>query len=238
MNLAVAFLSGVLTFFTPCIFPLIPSYLSFITGSSVEELSKGDKKQLLNRSAFGSLCFILGFSIIFVLLGFSASIAGSLIMEFQNYLRVIGGVIVVIFGLTLTGLLDIKALQIERKINIKGKPAGYGGAFLLGMTFSAGWVPCVGPILSSILIMASTAGSRFYGGTLLLSYSFGLGLPIFISAVAFNLFLSAYRNISRHLRTISIISGIILVIMGALLITDSLIAVSSYISLLFGFKGM
>ena len=238
MNLFIAFVAGLLTFFTPCVFPLIPSYISYITGFSIEELSRGDTRLLLNKSILGSLCFILGFSIIFILLGFSASFAGSLIFEFQNYLRIIGGIIIIFFGLTLTGLFKINLLNIEKRIGIKDKPVGYAGSFILGMTFAAGWVPCVGPILSSILILASTSGSRFFGGLLLFSYCFGLGAPIFMSAVAFNYFLSVYKGVTKHLILISIASGVILIIIGSLLVTDNLIAFSNYVTYLLSFKGM
>ncbi len=228
MNIAVAFLAGILTFFTPCVFPLIPSYISYITGSSLEELAKGRKEGLFVRSICGSLSFILGFSLIFVLFGVCASFAGSLVYDLQNYIRIIGGVVIIIFGLVMTGLIDFKFLEIEKRFNLNNKPVGYFGAVLLGMTFAAGWAPCVGPILSSILIIASTSGSRFYGGILLLSYSLGLGLPILISAVAFNYFLSAYKSVVKYLRVISIISGAILIIIGLLLVMDNLTLITSF----------
>lgn len=221
MNLFVAFLAGLLTFFNPCVFPLVPSYISYITGFSIEELSLGDRKLLIIKSTLGSLCFISGFSIIFVLLGFSASFAGSLVFEFQDYLRIVGGLIIIFFGLTLTGILRVGFLDIEKKFNMKNKPVGYAGAFILGMTFAAGWVPCVGPILSSILTIAATSGSRFFGGLLLFSYCLGLGLPIFVSAIAFNYFLALYKHTVKYLRVISIISGILLIVIGLLLMTGN-----------------
>jgi len=236
MNLFIAFLEGLLTFFTPCIFPVVPSYISYITGFSIEELSQRDTKRLLYKSITGSLHFILGFSIVFILLGFSASYAGSLVFDFQDYLRVIGGAVIVFFGLTMTGLLSIAPLNIEKRISIKNKPVGFIGALLLGMTFAAGWVPCVGPILSSILIVASTSGTRLYGGLLLFSYCVGLGLPIFLSAVAFDYFLAVYKNTIKYLRAISVISGIVLMIIGLLLMTDSLTSISNYLTCIFGAK--
>jgi cytochrome c-type biogenesis protein len=236
MNIFIAFLEGLLTFFTPCVFPLIPLYISYITGFSIEELSQRDTKRLLYKSITGSLHFILGFSIIFILLGFSASYAGSLVFDFQNYLRVIGGAVIVFFGLSMTGLLSIAPLNIEKRISIKNKPVGFVGALLLGMTFAAGWVPCVGPILSSILIVASTSDTRFYGGLLLFAYCVGLGLPIFLSAIAFDYFLTVYKNTVKYLRAISVISGTILMIIGLLLMTDNLMSISSYITYFFGAK--
>jgi len=238
MNLFIAFIEGLLTFFTPCVFPLIPLYISYITGLSIDELSRRDAKQLLFKSVTGSLLFISGFSVIFVLLGFSASYAGSLVFEFQNYLRVIGGAVIVFFGLILTGILNIAPFNIEKRINLKSKPVGFIGALLLGMTFAAGWVPCVGPILSSILIVASTSDTRFYGGLLLFSYCLGLGLPIFLSAVAFDYFLAVHRKTTKYLRAISVISGIILMIIGLLLVTDNLTSISNYLTYIFGAKAI
>jgi len=238
MNLFIAFLEGLLTFFTPCVFPLIPLYISYITGLSINELSRRDAKQLLFKSITGSLLFISGFSVIFVLLGFSASYAGSLVFEFQNYIRVIGGAVVIFFGLIVTGSLYIAPLNMGKRISLKSKPVGHIGALLLGVTFAAGWVPCVGPILSSILIIASTSETRYYGGLLLLSYCIGLGLPIFLSAVAFNYFLAVYKHTVKHLRAISIVSGIILILIGLLLMTDSLTSLSNYLTYIFGARAI
>jgi cytochrome c-type biogenesis protein len=229
MNLAVAFFAGLLTFFTPCVFPLIPSYLSYITGFSVEELSKGDRKEVLNRSVIGSLSFILGFTFIFVLLGLSASMLGSLAYSFQNILRVTGGVLIAIFGLTLTGLLDLKFLNIEKRFQPAQGSKGYYGAFLFGMTFAAGWVPCVGPVLSSILLLAASEGSRFYGGMLLSFYCLGLGLPLFLSAVAFNYYLTFFKKAIKYIDIIEKVGGVILILVGLLLITDNLTLMTMYI---------
>lgn len=237
MNIFVAFLAGILTFFSPCFFPLIPSYISYMTGSSIDELSIGGRSRLLNRSVLSSICFVSGFSIIFVLLGILASFAGSLAYEFQNYLRVIGGVLIIFFGLTLTGMLNIRFLEIEKRFSVKNGPVGYAGALVLGMTFAAGWVPCVGPMLSSMLAIASTSGSRSFGGLLLLSYCLGLGVPVVASVVAFDYFLVFYRNAVKHLRIISVISGCILITVGILLISDTLTLFSAYLNNLFGALG-
>jgi cytochrome c-type biogenesis protein len=238
MNFFVAFLAGLLTFFSPCIFPLIPSYISYVTGFSVDDLSHGDKKRLLKRSILGSLSFILGFSFIFVLMGISASFAGSLIFQFQNYVRIVGGALIVFFGLAMTGILKIRAFEIEKRFNMSSKPVGYAGALILGMTFAAGWVPCVGPILSSILTIAATSGSRFYGGLLLLSYCLGLGLPVLISAIAFNYFLAFYKHTVKYLKVISIVSGVLLIFIGLLLMTNNLTWLSDHLTRLFMFRGI
>jgi len=238
MSLIVAFFAGLLTFFTPCVFPLIPSYISYITGFSVEELAKKNNELLMRRSALGAAYFIAGFSVIFIMLGVAASFAGSFIVDFQNYLRLAGGVLILLLGLMMMGAFNIKFLEKDKRINLKKRPLGYIGAFVFGMTFAAGWVPCVGPILSSILIIASTSGSRFYGGILLFCYCLGLGLPMFISAVAFNWFLSAYKNVAKYLNVISVISGAMLVVIGLLLITDNITLITQYINHLLKGKGI
>lgn len=229
MNLSIAFLAGILTFFSPCFFPLIPSYISYMTGASIEELSIGVGPRLLTSSVLGSICFVSGFSIIFILLGIFASFAGSLAYEFQGYLRVIGGLVIIFFGLTLTGIFRVRFLEIEKRFSIKNRPIGYAGALVLGMTFAAGWVPCVGPILSSMLAIASTSGSRFFGGLLLFSYCLGLGIPVIASVAAFDYFLVLYKGVVKNLRLISIICGVILIIVGILLITDNMMFISGYL---------
>jgi cytochrome c-type biogenesis protein len=228
MNILAALLAGLLTFLSPCVFPLIPSYISYITGLSIEELSTGDKKATMKKTIVGSLSFILGFTLVFVLLGLTASYAGSLIFQFQNYLRIIGGAIIIFFGLFLAGVFNFKFMNFEARVHFKGKPIGILGSFLFGMTFAAGWVPCVGPVLSTILILASTTGSRFYGGFLLFVYCIGLGAPLFLSAVLFNYFLVAYKRIAKYLNVITVISGIVLIIIGVLLISDNLVVLSRY----------
>jgi cytochrome c-type biogenesis protein len=238
MNLFVAFLAGLLTFFSPCVFPLIPSYISYVTGFSVDELSQGDKKLMLRKSVFGSLSFILGFSVIFILLGLSASFVGSLVFQFQQYIRVVGGAIIIFFGLIMTGTLNLGFLEIEKRFNMKSRPVGYAGAFILGMTFAAGGVPCVGPMLSSILTIAATAGSGLYGGVLLFFYCLGLGTPILLSAIAFNYFLAFYKHTVKYLRVISVVSGALLIFIGLLLMTDNLAWFSDHLTRLFMFRGV
>lgn len=226
MNLVAAFFAGIATFFTPCVFPLIPSYLSLITGLSLDELSKGDRDKVLKKTITSSLFFIFGFSVIFVALGIAASMAGSLVIGFQSYLRIIGGILIVFFGLVLIGAINLKVLNIEKRFQLKGKPVGLLGAFIFGMTFAAGWVPCVGPVLSSVLVLASSEGSRFYGGVLLLFYCIGLGLPVMISGILFNSFLSAYKKAVKYIRVIELVSGALLIIIGILLIMDNMTAIT------------
>jgi len=215
-----AFIAGLLSFFSPCVIPLIPSYISYITGITFGELTQETlpgKIRIL--TALHSLFFILGFTAVFVLLGLSLSLLGSFILKNNRMIEKIGGIIVVLFGLQIAGVIKLNFLQREKKFEIKTKPLGYLGSFLVGATFSLGWTPCVGPILSSILILSSTAGEARRGAALLLSYSMGLGLPFFLSGILINNFLGYFGRIKKYLRIISAVSGIFIIIVGALLFT-------------------
>lgn len=218
-----AFIAGVLSFLSPCVLPLVPSYVSFITGVSFEDLRiHGDEKRVRFLAVTNSLVFIAGFSTVFITLGAFSSLLGQWLYTFQDWLRIAGGVLVIIFGLFIAGFLKLDFLMKEKKFTLHGRPAGYIGTFLIGMTFAAGWTPCIGPILGSILLVASTKGSAVYGFKLLMVYSLGLGVPFFISAVAFNMFLSSTRTISKYMRPITIASGLILIAFGVILLTDNL----------------
>ena len=208
----VSFGAGLLSFFSPCVLPLIPAYICFITGMSAEELTsgKGTVKSVLPNT----LLFILGFSTVFVIFGASATFLGTLFFEKQAIIKIIGGIIVIVFGLHISGLLNIKFLQLEKKLHIKNRPINMFGSFFVGMAFGFGWTPCVGPILGSILILAST-GKTIGQGILLLSvYSLGLALPFLIVAIGINWALKIFTKIKKYFKTISFISGILLIIVG------------------------
>lgn len=217
-----ALLAGILSFLSPCVLPLVPSYISFITGISFEDLKEGiDKKRIRFLTITNSLAFILGFSAIFIAIGASSSAIGKLMSEYQSWIKTIGGILVIIFGLFVSGVLKLDFLSQEKKLHLSGKPAGYIGTFLVGMTFAAGWTPCVGPILGAILMKAASEGSVSYGVKLLAVYSLGLAVPFFISSLMFNSFLIYSSKIRKHMRVIMIISGILLIIFGILLLTNN-----------------
>ncbi|RME63910.1 MAG: cytochrome c biogenesis protein CcdA, partial [Nitrospirae bacterium] len=175
-----AFLAGVVSFLSPCVLPLLPSYVTLITGLSFEALTADtDRARVKYLTITNSLAFIAGFSFVFILLGGFSSYLGGLLLKFQEYVRIIGGILVIIFGLFVAGFLKLDFLMRERKVHLSGRPAGYLGTFFIGMTFAAGWTPCIGPILGSILVVASTKGSALYGISLLTVYSLGLGVPFF-----------------------------------------------------------
>lgn len=221
ISFPLAFMAGVLSFLSPCVLPLVPSYVSFITGISFEDLKKGvDRRRIRYLTITNSLAFILGFSAIFIVLGASSSAVGRFLFAYQEWIRVIGGILVIIFGLFVAGFIKLDFLTKDKKIHLRGKPAGYVGTFIIGMTFAAGWTPCIGPILGTILLYASSKASAFYGFKLLAVYSFGLALPFFISSLAFNSFLSYSRKIHKYMRVIMIISGLLLIIFGIMLLTN------------------
>jgi len=223
ISLPLAFLAGVLSFLSPCVLPLIPSYVSFITGISFKDLTVGtDRKKIHYLTITNSIAFILGFSTVFIALGVSSSAVGSFFFQYMDMIRIIGGVLVIIFGLFIAGILKLDFLMIQKKISLSGKPAGYIGTFVVGMTFAAGWSPCIGPILGTILVYAGSKGSALYGFQLLAAYSLGLGVPFFLSALAINVFLSYSPKLAKFMRAIMLISGLLLIIFGILLLTDQI----------------
>lgn len=169
-----------------------------------------------------SLVFIAGFSTVFIALGVTSSVIGSLFLHYLDTIRIIGGIIIIVFGCFIAGFLKLDFLMKDRKIYLSGKPAGYAGTFIVGMTFAAGWSPCIGPILGSILLYAGSKGSALYGLKLLAVYSLGFAIPFFLSSMGINIFLSNTSWIAKHMRLLLIMSGVVLIIFGLLLITDQI----------------
>jgi len=239
VTLYLAFIFGLLSFASPCVLPLIPSYLSYITGLSFEDLTGiEDRKRIRKITALNSIFFILGFSSVFILLGASSSFIGRLLFEYRDAIRKVGGLLIILFGLYVAGVIKLGFLSREKRIHLQEKPIGYLGSFLLGITFASGWTPCIGPILGSILFYASQAESVDYGILLLSIYSIGLGLPFFLSSLAFNTFISSFRKIQRYMRTINIVSGILLIMAGILIFTNYFQILSGYITDWTGFSGI
>ena len=233
VSVLIAFSAGLLSFASPCVLPLVPSYITYITGVSFKDLSEGESGRRLRWLTIShSLLFILGFSLIFVLMGASASYLGQALIQYQSWIMKIGGVLIIILGIHFTGLVSIPFLQMERRFELKKKPMGYFGSFLVGIVFAAGWTPCVGPILSTILLYASTSKNFSTGIVLLAAYSMGLGIPFFIASLAFNTFLSAFDRIKRYMRVIMLVSGIFLILIGVLLITDLYSTLNNYLNIL------
>ncbi len=224
LQILTAFSAGLLSFFSPCILPLIPAYICFITGLSSEELSASEGKNLKKVKTIlpESLLFILGFSIIFIVLGTLATFFGSFLFDKQKIIKIVGGLIVILFGLHVSGLFNIRFFQYEKKFHLKNKPVTKFGSLLVGMVFGFGWTPCVGPILGSILMLAATEGSMAKGALLLSSYSLGLGLPFFLLSMAIGKALTLFSKIKKHFKLISRVSGGLLTAIGIWIIIGAL----------------
>jgi len=215
-----AFLGGLLSFLSPCVLPLIPSYVSFITGISLEDFKTGDKTRIRKLTLINSFSFVVGFSTVFILLGVSSSFVGRLFAVYYDHIRIIGGIIIIVFGLYVMGIFKLDFLASEKRVHLQSKPRGHFGSFIVGLTFGAGWTPCIGPILGSILLIASTTGSAMQGFKLLLVYSLGLAIPFMATSLAINSFLSNFKVIQRYMKLIMILSGLLLIGFGIILLTD------------------
>jgi cytochrome c-type biogenesis protein len=228
LSLYIAFAAGLLSFLSPCVLPLLPSYLAFITGLSFEELTQEETQGKRRKTILlHSFMFVLGFS--FTALGASATYLGQFLSAYRDTIRIAGGILIILFGLFISGIFSFDFLQREKKFHLHNKPLGFLGSYLVGLTFAAGWTPCVGPILSSILLFASTQQDIWSGLFLLLAYSLGMGLPFLVCSLALNTFLSTFRKTARHIGVITKVGGALLILVGILLLTDSF----SYLSELF-----
>jgi cytochrome c-type biogenesis protein len=231
ISLFVAFTAGLISFLSPCVLPLIPSYMAFITGVSLEELSEHENlKKVRITVVLNSLFFILGFSSIFIAMGASATFIGTFLQENIRWFEIIGGIVVIILGLHFAGVFKLKFLERERKIHVKNKRLGLLGTFAVGMAFGAGWTPCVGPILGSILTLAATTQDVGKGIILLVLYSLGLGLPFFLAGILIHKFFEYFKAVRKYFRIITTVGGILLIIVGVLLISGYFTAMFSYLS--------
>ena len=223
-----AFAAGLLSFVSPCVLPLVPSYISYITGLTLEQLTNAEERHRARRTiVVNALLFIAGFSAVFIAFGASASLIGELLVAYQDYVRRLGGVLIVIFGLYLLGVLNLRFLGTERRMQLTSRPAGYLGSFLIGVAFAAGWTPCVGPVLGTILLYASTTDSLASGVVLLSCYSAGLGLPLFVTALGVDRFLVYFKQVRAYLWGVSTVSGVFLVLVGVLIYANSLTVITS-----------
>lgn len=229
VSMVVVFLEGMASFLSPCILPLMPVYLSYLTGGSLEEIEAGDKN-LRRITIINSIGFLLGLTIVFVALGATATTIGRFLYFNSNIIRKIGGIIIIIFGLHHMGILNIKLLSREKRISFSGDSPKFINAVLLGMAFSFGWTPCIGPILGSVLMMAASMKTLISGIYLLIIYSIGFSIPFLITAVFFSWILKRFDNIEKHLKTVKIISGVLLVIMGILVYTNYVYRISSLLT--------
>ena len=224
VGLLIAFTAGGLSFLSPCVLPLIPSYISFITGMSLDEMGEH------RGAAFThALLFVSGFTLIFLMLGATASSVGRLLQFHQVWLERFGGVLIIFFGLYLLGVFRLGALAQERRVHIQNKPLGYAGSVLVGVAFGAGWTPCIGPILGAILMYAGTQGSMAQGIVLLLFYSLGLAIPFLVAALAVERFIKWFQRYRQYMPLVTKASGGILLFLGLLLLSGYFSMLASWL---------
>jgi cytochrome c-type biogenesis protein len=226
-----AFLAGLVSFLSPCVLPLVPGYVSLISGAGVEEL-KSQESQLFRKVMTNSIGFILGFSIVFVTLGAISTEVGQLLARYKSLLSEIAGVVIILFGLHLTGIFKIKALYMDARLHsVKGSSTPWG-AFVIGFAFAFGWTPCVGPILAVILGFAAAQDSVFKGIVLLAVYSLGLAVPFLLTSLGIGRFLKFYSRFRAHMHALEIASGVLLIFLGILLVMGRFTIISNYLSFL------
>ncbi|UCH20099.1 MAG: cytochrome c biogenesis protein CcdA [Deltaproteobacteria bacterium] len=232
-----AFTAGLISFLSPCVLPLVPGYLSFISGVSLEELRESNNGKKLFGSdkslvLINALLFTGGFSLVFILLGASATWLGSFLAAKLSLFTKISGLVIILFGLIKTGLIRFQFLYKEARFNIRNKKYGAVGALLIGASFGFGWTPCIGPILGGILAYAGTLEKVNQGVLLLLVYSLGMGIPFLLTAIGINKFLTLFKKIKRHLGILEIGTGIVLIALGLMIFTNKLILIPGYFSFL------
>lgn len=220
-----AFFAGVLSFLSPCVLPVVPAYLGFITGMSYDELRENASRRAVFVPA---LFFVLGFSLIFMLMGASATYIGQLLFRYQDWIARIGGVLVILFGLHLLGILRIRPLMRERRVHLSSSPKGWLGATLAGVVFGAGWTPCIGPILGTLLTWAMDRATMTAGLLLLGGYSLGLAVPFLLAALAAGWFLSASRRVRGAIPVFEKVSGLLLIVVGIMLVTGTFTALAAW----------
>jgi len=217
VGVVISFTAGLLSFLSPCVLPLIPSYVSFITGLSLDDVQRSRRIALVH-----SLLFVTGFTLIFLALGATATVLGRVMFHYRDWVGRIGGVLVIVMGLYLLGVFNIGMFSRERRVHIAEKPLGYLGTVLVGMAFAAGWTPCIGPILGAVLTYTASSADLNRGLLLLLAYSLGLAVPFLLAALMIDRFMAAFRRHRGALVWVSRVSGALLVVVGVLMITGSM----------------
>ena len=222
----IAFLAGLVSFVSPCVLPLVPAYLSFLTGSTIEELQNSTAAPARVRVLAHAVAFIIGFTIVFVALGASASAVGMLLKTNRHIIAQIGGAIIIILGLQMIGVFRLKFLAMDKRLHLQPGNRSFFMSGVVGVAFAAGWSPCIGPILAAILAIASQAGGAAQGAWLLFIYSMGLAVPFIILALAFGAVLPVLNRMKRSLRIVEIVAGVFMIFVGIVLLTDKFLIIA------------
>ncbi len=232
LSIAIAFLAGVVSFLSPCVLPLVPGYVSMLSGVSMEELKAGATASVIERVMRNSVAFVLGFSVVFIALGASATAVGNFLAARRTLFDVIAGVIIIVFGLHLTGLVRIPFLYRQASLETGAPRRGLVGSFLVGFAFAFGWTPCISPILTGILALAAMRNTVYQGMFLLAIYSAGLALPFLLAGLGIGGFVRFYGRFRKHLRAVEVGSGILLIALGILIAFNKFTILSGYLSFL------
>lgn len=232
LSLPIALVAGVVSFLSPCVLPLVPGYISMLSGSSVDELRLTAGPDLLSRVLRNAVAFVIGFSVVFIALGASATEIGAFLSSHRSAFNIAAGVVIIVFGLHLTGILKIPFLYRDARLNTGAPKRGIAGAFVLGFAFAFGWTPCIGPILFGILAMAATKNTVFQGMFLLGIYSSGLAIPFLLTSLGVGQFLKFYGRFKRHLQAVEIGSGLLLILIGVLIALNRFTILSGYLGFL------
>jgi cytochrome c-type biogenesis protein len=232
---AAAFVAGTVSFLSPCVLPLVPGYVSLISGATIDELQQSADRKLLAGIMVKSLAFIAGFSVVFIALGAAATKIGQITKNYRGILSIVAGAVIILFGLHLTGLLQIKALYADKRIHSSGDGKSIAGAFAIGFAFAFGWTPCIGPILSAILALAAAQGTVGKGVLLLSIYSLGLAVPFLITSLGIERFLAFYTRFRVHLHKVEVGSGVLLISLGLLIGFNKFTVLNGYLGFLNNF---
>jgi len=215
LGIFIAFTAGILSFLSPCVLPLVPSYVSFITGMNLEDLQHSRRTTLIHAALF-----VAGFTLIFLALGAGATVFGQLMLRNRDIISRVGGALIIVFGLYLLGVFNLGFLMKDTRLHLADKPLGYLGTVFVGIAFGAGWSPCIGPILGAILTMAANEADLGRGLTLLLAYSMGLAVPFMAAALMVDRFLATFAKVRKHMVWVNRIAGLLLIFIGVLMITN------------------
>ena len=232
LSLPIALVAGLVSFLSPCVLPLVPGYMSMLSGASMEELRGGGQSELMARVLRNAVAFVIGFSVVFISLGASATAVGAFLSSRRTIFNIAAGAVIIIFGLHLTGVIKIPFLYRDARLNSGAPRRGLLGAFVLGFAFAFGWTPCIGPILAGILALAATRDTVFQGMFLLAVYSAGLAIPFLLTSLGLGKFLKFYGRFKKHLHAVEVGSGVLLIFIGVLIALNRFTMLSGYLSFL------